>query len=84
MEQKKIVVTSNVGDRIDLFLASNLDLTRSRIKILCDEGNVLVNGKIVKANKIVKFNDQIEVALPELDKLDLTPENIMILFIFFG
>lgn len=76
MEQKKIIVTSSVGERIDVFLASNLDLTRSRIKILCDEGNVIVNGSSAKANKTIKLNDEIVVNLPELDTLDLTPENI--------
>lgn len=76
MEQKQITVTSNAGERIDLFLTSHLDLTRSRIKILCDEGNVLINGNSVKANRPVKLNDQIIVNVPELDTLDLTPENM--------
>ncbi len=68
----------NVGARLDVFLAEKTEYSRSRVKKICDEGGVTVNGEACKANKILKANELIE--LNELDNksLDLTPENIFI------
>ena len=78
METKVLIVTNNVGERVDQFLALNTDLTRSRIKKLCDTDNVKINGITVKAKQIVKLNDKIEILLPDNKTLDLEPENIEI------
>ena len=37
-------------DRLDKVLAEKLDFSRKRIKDLLDEGNVLVNQKVMKAS----------------------------------
>ena len=68
--------------RLDVFLSENLEFTRSRIKKLCDDGNVLVNGRIEKANKVIKSGDQIQVNVPENKNLDLAPENIPLTIIY--
>ena len=64
------------GNRADVFLAEKLNVTRSRIKKLCDEGYLLVDGKITKSNKIIKVGETIELTFPENKNLDLEPENI--------
>ena len=69
-------VSSTEPVRIDVYLSKVSSLTRSRIKNLCDEGNVLLFGKPVKSNKIVKYNDIITLNLPEDKPLDLTPLDI--------
>lgn len=69
-------VSSTEPVRIDVYLSKVSSLTRSRIKNLCDEGNVLLFGKPVKSNKIVKYNDLITINLPEDKPLDLTPLDI--------
>lgn len=78
MEKKNFLInnSNDVGKRIDVFLSEATGFTRSRIKKLCDDGNVVVNGEIVKANKTVKINDYINVTVPDNVELDLTPENI--------
>lgn len=48
-------------DRLDKVLAEKLDFSRKRIKDLLDEGNVLVNQKVMKASYKVCVNDEIEV-----------------------
>ena len=53
METKNFQIT-NGGERIDVYLAEKLEFTRSRVKKLCDDGCVFVNGNLVKANKILK------------------------------
>ena len=48
-------------DRLDKVLAEKLNFSRKRIKDLLDEGNVLVNQKVMKASYKVCVNDEIEV-----------------------
>ena len=59
-------------DRLDKVLAEKLDFSRKRIKDLLDEGNVLVNQKVMKASYKVCVNDEIEVSIPELDFFPIT------------
>lgn len=66
------------GVRLDSFLASKTDFTRSRIKKLCEEGCVLVNGEISKCNKALKIGNLIEFNVKEAQNCDIKPENIPI------
>ena len=76
MEIKKFQISNNDNERADVYLASALDLTRSYIKKICDEGSLKINGKIAKSNKVLKSGDVLEISLPEIKNLDVTPENI--------
>jgi len=71
----KIEATEQI--RIDKFLSENLsNFTRSYIQKLCDEDNVLLNGRVCNKKTILKIGDQIEINLPENKELDLVPEEI--------
>ena len=76
MEIKKFQISNNDNERADVYLASALDLTRSYVKKICDEGALKINGKIAKSNKVLKSGDVLEISLPEIKNLDVTPENI--------
>ncbi len=76
MTVKKFQINEIENVRIDVFLSEQLNLTRSHIKKLCDDGNVKCGEKPVKASKIVKKGDQIEVLLPENKNLDIEPKNM--------
>lgn len=79
---KKFKVDLLEGVRADVFLASQLDCTRSFIKKLCDDGFLTVNGKVAKSNKQLKKGDLIEIALPEVKNLDIVPENIPLKIVY--
>jgi len=64
------------GKRIDVFLAAELDYTRSYIKKLIVDGLVFVNGKTVKPSYKVKENDEVVLNVPEAEKIDVLPEDI--------
>ena len=76
MTVKKFQITDLDGVRIDVFLSEQLNLTRSHIKKLCDDGNVKCGEKPVKASKIIKIGEEIDVFLPENKNLDLEPKNM--------
>ncbi len=66
--------------RIDKFLMLRVEnASRNRIQNAIDAGNVLVNGKVIKASYKVKPADEINIVLPEPPR-DVTvyPENIPI------
>ena len=70
-------VESEEGERIDKYLAGEMeDVTRSRIQKLIKEDRVEVNGKPVKANYRLCFDDEVHVSIPELKEPEIAPEDI--------
>ena len=62
--------------RIDSFLASELDLSRSKIQKLIKQEKVLVNDKVVNSSYLVCLDDNITIN-DELDyDIDIEPEDI--------
>mgnify|MGYP004655684137 CR=1 FL=1 len=47
--------------RLDKYLTSNTDISRSKISEMIKEGLVLVNGKKTKSSYILRLNDNIEI-----------------------
>ena len=70
-----VIVVENDGVRLDKYLCDNTEFTRSKIKKLIDDGNVLVNDKIAKASYLVKSGDSI-VVNDNLTNSDIIPEDI--------
>ena len=75
-ERIEIVVEENSLDRIDKYLTTKTDLSRTRIQELIDSNNILVNDNPTKANYKVKENDLIVVIIPEEEAYDLEPINM--------
>jgi len=65
------------GQRIDAFLASRIEqLSRTRLQRAIDDGDVLVNARIVKPSYRLRAGDEIEIDLPEPPPVELQPEPI--------
>ncbi len=78
----KIKFSADKKTRLDQIVSEKTGKTRSAIKKLIEDGEILLNGKKVKAGETVKIGDEIEVNIPEPKKLDLTPEDIPIDIVF--
>ncbi len=76
-EREILTITENeAGQRADVVLAAMLELTRSNMQKLLDEGRAVKGTKVIKSNYKVKLGDEIIVILPEPQPLDVQPENI--------
>ncbi|HSI67516.1 MAG TPA: RluA family pseudouridine synthase [Planococcus sp. (in: firmicutes)] len=78
MEDLTIQITEEMkGVRVDLAVSSiDEDWSRSQIGNWVKEGHVKVNGGTVKPNYKVKLEDLIIVTPPELEDLDVEPEDL--------
>lgn len=76
-EQEKLIITEEyAGQRVDVALAALLEVTRSNMQKLLEEGRAVKGTKVLKSNYKVKKGDEIIVTLPEPQPLDVQPENI--------
>ena len=72
----EIVVDCLDGERIDKFLTTKTDLSRTRIQELIEQKNITVNEKETKSNYKVKLNDLILIEVPEDEAYDIEPVNM--------
>lgn len=70
------ITENQAGERIDRFLADSQDLTRSFLQKILKEGEIIVNGKSVKANYKLRKGDRIEFEIPEAVEPDIVAEDI--------
>ncbi len=72
----EIYVIENPEPRLDVYLAFILPYTRSQIKNLIVDGNVLVNGQKVKSGKSLKAGDVVSIEMPKPIEAKALPEDI--------
>ena len=73
---QKIIVESEVNERLDIYLSQKLNITRSAVKNLIQDKKILVNSKNVKAGFIVHESDLILIENIEKHELSASPEDI--------
>ncbi len=75
--------TEDAGMRLDVFLSENIaDWSRSRLKKLIDDGDVLINGGAVKSSYKLRENDLVTVELTEQETDKFEPEDIPLDVVF--
>ena len=63
-------------DRLDKYLLDKIEVSRSKLQKMINNGNVLVNGNKVKNSYVVKIDDEIAIDENYQEKIDILPENI--------
>ena len=67
------------GKRLDLYISENIeDMSRSSAQKALENGNVLVNGKIVAKNYKMRVGDEVAVNIPEPSQIEAVPQDIPI------
>ena len=75
---KRFYVAEAPCKRLDVFLSEQTDeFTRSRLKKLIEEGQVLINGMLVtKSGAEIKTGDSVELTVPQPQEYSVQAENI--------
>ena len=77
MREEYLVTEETAGDRIDKFLAEQYEnLSRSFLQKLLKSGEVMVDGRPVKASYKVAEGDLISFEVPEAVEPEIVPEDI--------
>jgi 23S rRNA pseudouridine1911/1915/1917 synthase len=76
MQEKEVFIIDVPGERIDSYIASVTELSRSNVQKLIESGAILVNGKPCKANYKLRTGDVAEIQMPEPEDIEALPENI--------
>ena len=75
--KKLIVNEENAGIRLDAYIANNMEnLSRTAVKRLIEDGNIIVNNKVQKVSYKVNENDEIEINVPEAKEVSLEAQDI--------
>lgn len=70
------VSSEDIGKRIDQFVSSACDISRSAVVKLIENENLLVCGKGVSKNYKLRESDKIEIVFPEPESSEAEPEDI--------
>ena len=71
-----LIDDSNQNTRLDVFLANEMELSRSEIQKFIEDKKVLVNDKAQKKNYKLNSNDKIKFDYEKEDKIvNLTPQS---------
>ena len=83
MRKLEINIKEEVIDRLDLYLSKEIsDISRSEIKKLIQNGNILVNGCIVKPKYLLKYGDNIIINIPEVENHEIVAQDITLDIIY--
>ncbi len=77
-----VVDAKGAGSRLDTWLAGGLELSRTRVAALIDEGRILLSGEFPRKSEIVSEGDRIEVELPPPRPLAAEPEALPLKIVY--
>lgn len=60
----RLVVESAGGERVDQYVASHTDLSRTRVQQLLEEGRIRLDGRVPKKSEAVEAGQSVEVEIP--------------------
>ena len=75
-ERVEVLTVDRDGGRLDAYVAGHLDLSRTRVQALVDEGLVLLDGRPARKSERLEVGQNIEVRVPAAEPLSVEPEDI--------
>jgi len=77
-----LTVDEGATGRLDRFIATSLDLSRTRVQGLLAEGRVTVDGRVAKKSDPASPGTKIQVVVPPAQPVDMLPEEIPLDVVF--
>ena len=81
-ERVEILTVRQAGDRLDVYVAGNSDLSRTRVQALVAEGRIRVDGQVAGKADRLEAGQKIEVRVPPPEKLEAQPEDLALDVLF--
>ncbi|MCH7856135.1 MAG: RluA family pseudouridine synthase [Gemmatimonadetes bacterium] len=78
----EILTVRHAGDRLDVYVAGNSDLSRTRVQALVAEGRIRVDGQVAGKADRLEAGQKIEVRVPPPEKLEAQPEDLALDVLF--
>ncbi len=75
-ERVEVLTVRHAGDRLDVYVAVNSDLSRARVQALVAEGRVRVDGRVARKADRLEAGQEIEVRVPPPETLEAQPEDL--------
>ena len=75
-------VREGATGRLDRFVATALDLSRTRVQGLLADGRITVDGRVAKKSEAAVPGTTIEVVVPPAASVDILPEDIPVDIVF--
>ncbi|MGI6147848.1 MAG: RluA family pseudouridine synthase [Firmicutes bacterium] len=72
----RLTVTEGGQERLDVWVARQIDMSRSQVKQLIDAGFITVNQRQEKAGYRLRMGDEVFVTIPPPQETAVKPENI--------
>lgn len=82
MTEIKEIYSQSERVRIDVFVATIADVTRSRAAKLVTDGLVFINGKVSSKSDKPQAGDEVTVHLPDPQPYDVLPQNLNLDIVF--
>ncbi|MEX2528337.1 MAG: RluA family pseudouridine synthase [Gemmatimonadota bacterium] len=80
--ERFLVAPGEGGERLDRFLAQRLELSRSRVIRLMDEGLVKVDGEVPRKSLLTAEGQEVAVEIPPLRVLAAKPQDLPLEVVF--
>jgi 23S rRNA pseudouridine1911/1915/1917 synthase len=81
-ERVEVLTVRRAGDRLDVYVAENSDLSRTRVQALVAEGRVRVDGHVARKADRLEAGQEIEVRVPPPETLEAQPEDLALDVLF--
>ena len=72
----ELVIDRNANERIDSYLSTELDFSRSKVVKMIKNNEILVNDKPTKNSYVLRQGDSVTINEHEEDPMNVEPENI--------
>lgn len=82
MAERRSLEVGEGGQRLDRFVAEQLDLSRTRAAALIGDGLVTVDGRAGKKSETLEVGTTVEVVLPDPEPVDITGEDLPIEIVY--